>query len=209
MTNLIIASTEIYFECASKWTEWVQYKTLNWKSRHTDMVSVHCPAWVNSPRAIPGEDVPEHLQLGQDLQGFIPRSLAPDAKNSRHLIWHTFKSRRSFPYEAYQISTWFILNAYLACFLILPKSHFWVVARQESRFCRTLIKDEGIVQRLHIRQMHSGRILNKSVWGLMGKGKFLIKSSCISCLTSSICTDPYSWLGKITLRFNITASTWH
>lgn len=122
-------------------------------------------------------------------------------KNSRHLIWHTFKSRRSFPYEAYQISTWFILNAYLACFLILPKSHFWVLARQESRFCRTLIKDEGIMQRLHIRQMHSGRILNKSVWGLMGKGKFLVQSSCISCLTSSICTDPYSWLGKVTQHY--------
>lgn len=39
----------------------------------------------------------------------------------------------------------------------------------------------------------SGRILNKSVWGSMGKGKFRAQSSCISCLTSSVCTDPYSW----------------
>lgn len=146
---------------------------------------------------------------GRTFRDSLPGPWLLMQKNSRHLIWHTFKSRRSFPYEAYQISTWFILNAYLACFLILPKSHFWVLARQESRFCRTLIKDEGIMQRLHIRQMHSGRILNKSVWGLMGKGKFLVQSSCISCLTSSICTDPYSWLGKVTLRFNITASTWH
>lgn len=70
------------------------------------------------------------------------------------------------------------------------------MARQESRFCRTLIKDEGIMQRLHIRQMHSGRILNKSVWGSMGKVKFCVQSSCISCLTSLVCTDPYSWLGQ-------------
>lgn len=67
------------------------------------MARLHCPAWVNSPRAILGEAVPEHLQLGQDLQGLIPRSVASNAKYSRHLIWRIFKSRRKFPHEAYQI----------------------------------------------------------------------------------------------------------
>lgn len=74
-----------------------------------------------------------------------------------------------------------LIYTYLACFLILPKSCFWVMARQESRFCRTLIIDENIMQRLHIRQMHSGRILNKSVWGAVGKRKLHVQRSCISC----------------------------
>lgn len=39
------------------------------------MGSVHYPARVNSLRAIPGEAAPDHLQLGQDLQGLSPRSL--------------------------------------------------------------------------------------------------------------------------------------